>query len=160
MRVFLFIYMIKLADLLKEEKQVGTLYHHTRYFNAANILKTNELCSSREAYDDGMYAISFSRDSRLHGNFLSHEGGDELRFVIDGSKLSERYKIRPFSDTGYRGSEAEEQIVKKAWFCIPILDYVEHIDFLSKPEDGFNRKYYDKVIEFCKEKGIKVNIVY
>ena len=152
--------MIKLIDLIREAKQVGILYHHTRYFNASDIIKTNKLCSSREAYDDGMYAISFSRDSRLHGNFLSHEGGDELRFVLDGDRLSQKYKTRPFSDTGYEGKEAEEQIVKKEWFCIPILDYVERIDFLSEPRDNFNRKHYDKVLELCKEKGIKINITY
>ena len=152
--------MIKLLDLIREAKQVGTVYHHTRYFNASSSLKTNKLCSSREAYDDGMYAISFSRDSRLHGNFLSHEGGDELRFVLDGDKLSQKYKTRPFSDTGYGGREAEEQIVKKEWFCIPILDYVERIDLLSKPRSDSEQKHLDSVIQLCKEKGIKVNQEY
>jgi hypothetical protein len=148
--------MIKLLDLIREAKQVGTIYHHTTYYNASNILDSGKLCSSREPYDDGMYAISFTRSSKLHGNFLSHEGGSQVRFILDGDRLSQKYKVRPFSDTGYGGREAEEQIVKKEWFCIPILDYITGIEHLEEPENSFDQKHYDKLITLCKESNIKI----
>lgn len=149
--------MIKLLDLLREGKQVGVLYHHTTYYSANNIVGINKLCSSNMKSSDGVYAISFTRDSKLHGKFTSNEGGDECRFVVDGDRLSTRYVVEPFSDTGYRGREAEERIARKEKFCIPILKYVKYIDFLTTPKDEFTRKHYNNLVNLCKEKGIKVN---
>ena len=153
--------MLRLIELLQEAKQVGTLYHHTRYYNAANILKTSELCSSREAYDDGMYAVSFTRDADFHGNFLSNKGGDQCRFVINGDKLSNNYKIRPYAESEWDPrAESEEQVRGHKWFCIPILKYVERIDFLSEPTGDFDVKHYKNIIELCREKDIKIDFLF
>ena len=154
--------MIKLIDLIKEGKQVGTLYHHTLYYNAANIIGTNKLCSTNTPYPERReYAISFTRDSQFHGNFLSNEGGDQCRFVIDGSNLSNNYKITPYAESEWEPkAEWEEHIEKDHWFCIPILKYVERIDLLSEPENDFEQKHLNSIIQLCKEKGIKVNQEY
>lgn len=149
--------MIKLADLLQEAKQVGTIYHHTIYYNASNIVGTNKLCSSNAPFKDGTYGISFTRDRAFHSKFTSNEGGSQCRFVIDGDKLSQNYKIRPYAEEESNPrAESEEQIRQKKWFCIPILKYVTSIDLLGTPRDDFDQKHYDKLIQLCKEKGIKV----
>lgn len=149
--------MIKLADLLREAKQVGTIYHHTIYYNASNIVGTGKLCSSNDPFEDGTYGISFTRDKAFHGKFTSNEGGSQCRFVIDGDKLSQNYKIRPYAEEESNPrAESEEQIRQKKWFCIPILKYVTSIDVLGIPRDDFDQKHYDKLIQLSKEKGIKV----
>jgi len=144
--------MIKLADLVKEAKQVGTLYHHTTYANAIKIIETDSLCSSNSPYGEDVYAISFTRDQLFHGSLLSNEGGDECRLVINGDKLSERNKIQPHADSEWEPrAESEERIVKDHKFCIPILNYLKYIDLLTEPEDDL-----DELIELCEKKGIKV----
>ena len=158
MEGLLFIYMIKLIDLIKEAKQVGILYHHTTYSNIYNIIKTEKLCSSSASYADygyeEFYVICFTRDNQFHGNFLSNEGGDECRLVIDGDRLSNNYKIRPYAESEWEPkAEWEERITSEKQFCIPILKYIKHIDLLVEPE----QEDLEKLIELCKNKGIKVN---
>ena len=67
------------------------MYHFTSIENLIEIISSNEMIG------DG--SISFTRDK----NFLDTTGGDSLsgetecRIVIDGGKLSNRYKIRPYN---------------------------------------------------------------
>ena len=157
--------MIKLIDLIKEARQVGTLYHHTTYPNIYNIIKTGKLCSSDTPYgddrDEGFYSISFTRDSRLHGSFLSNQGGDQCRFVIDGDKLSNNYKIKPYAESEWDPkAESEEHITSEKQFCIPILKYIQHIDLLVEPENESEQEDLTDLLKVCKERGIKVNKTY
>ena len=92
--------MIRLIDLLKEAKQVGTIYHFTRLGALQSILETNKLISQRNY-------ISFTRNK----NWYPWKTSVKLSF--DGDKLSNKYKIQPFSDIDniIKGSDEYEERV-------------------------------------------------
>jgi hypothetical protein len=96
--------MIKLLNILKEAKQVGILYHFTPFKGILGILKTNIL----KVGDDSNFEtggntgnISLTRDKNL--NYFNY------RITLDGNKLSNNYKITPYS-YGIEAGEAEESV--------------------------------------------------
>ena len=103
---------------LFEAKQVGVLYHFTRLGSLEKILQENILYMSRQWKN-----ISFTRNKNLisNSNYLK-ENKAFARIVVDGDKLSNDYKIRPFvfpqrskwETASYNlerpGSEAEEMV--------------------------------------------------
>ena len=93
--------------ILNEAKQVGILYHVTDIEGFKGILESNKLGKYPDSY------VSFTRSPRY-----TYVAGTEKYFVIqlvvDGNKLSTRYKIAPFAsqDSYVRGKrfEAEERV--------------------------------------------------
>jgi hypothetical protein len=86
--------MIKLIDLLKkinEAKQVGTLYHWTKLKNLKNIIKTNTLNTSYAGH--GIFNYVSTTRSKDKFQFGIAESSD-VAIVLDGDKISNRYKIR------------------------------------------------------------------
>ena len=95
--------MIKLIDVLYEGKQVGILYHIMDE-NSFTYNLTNDRIGNRK--DD---IISFSRSK----SFLSipqHLPKDKVfaRFIIDGDKLSNNYKIFPVDDRFYKSKNQKK----------------------------------------------------
>jgi len=83
---------------LKEGKQVGTLYHYTSAEGLKNILKTGQLKTSEENYlGHELHYISFTRNKNFHKKGSKFGVQTEYRIALDGDKLSNKYKIRPFS---------------------------------------------------------------
>jgi hypothetical protein len=80
--------MIKFLNILKEAKQVGMLYHYTENWLLEKIISDNTL----EA------PISFTRHQN---DWVRDFTGGEAIIVIDGNKLSNNYKIRPYQDRGH-----------------------------------------------------------
>ena len=70
-------------EFINERKQVGTLYHFTMLHALGKILQSNSL-KSFYPY------ISFTRNK-------SFDTISQVRIVIDGDKLSDKYKIEPFA---------------------------------------------------------------
>ena len=110
----------------KSGKQVGILYHYTNFYHLLSILNGNILKSGIVGRDN----ISFTRDK----NFLSSERlieGTQCCLVIDGDKLSNDYKIKPYSDQQFlKGNEEgysleSEEIVKED--ISPIIPYIIEI---------------------------------
>jgi hypothetical protein len=94
--------MIKLTDLLNEGKQVGTLYHYTENWLLKQIIETNTLLAP----------VSFTRSKDKETVFWI---GAEAALVVDGDKLSTRYKIRPYQSHDEEGrffDEMEERVDK------------------------------------------------
>ena len=123
-------------EQLDESKQVGTIYHYTTFEAGLKILQSNQL-KSGEAADSTkqtpVFAISFTRDKRFHDNHVvgfeesSFGNTPQLRFTIDGNKLSNRFKVQPYSqggvfDKGKKSFEAEERIISDKPFTIPLSD--------------------------------------
>lgn len=82
-------------SIYTERKNIGILYHFTN-MDIVPILKENKLkgtTSSGLPYK----MISFTRDYSLRFADSENLWGD-VRITIDGSKLSDRYKVRPFRD--------------------------------------------------------------
>lgn len=114
-----------ILEVLQEAKQVGTLYHSTTYNNAINILKTNTL------YSDRSFGISTNRNLDLF-----KKGFGDVCFVLDGDKLSSKYKIFPFQ---FGQEDSQETIIqdKKASQFKSIEDYHDKLTGLER-----NLQYY------------------
>ena len=87
--------MIKLIDLLKEAKQVGILYHWTSLNKLANIIKTNTILPSHSGHGEYDW-VSLTR-SKDKNQFGIAESSDCV-IVLNGDKLSNNYKIKPYHD--------------------------------------------------------------
>jgi len=178
--------MIRLIDLLKEAKQVGTIYHYTTFEAGLKILKSNQLKSSEAAdgtNDNPVFAVSFTRDKRFHDNhwvgFEQSAVGNkpQVRFTIDGDKLSNNFKVQPYSQGGAfaknrKGFEAEERVASNKQFTIPLLPYLKSVDILVEYEKPSNK--YDiigivdyemyapvraKIVKYSQNKNIPVNLI-
>lgn len=124
---------------ISEGKQVGTLYHFTRLGNLVRMLDSNFNMTSNNEY------ISFTRDYNLldkrKSNDLSKNASIRgpldvaiVRISIDGTKLSNKYKIKPFMDiennVSHKNSEQEEIINGKT----DITNYIKQIDVIMFKE--------------------------
>jgi hypothetical protein len=151
---------------LNESKQVGTLYHYTKFGPLKNIVDSGVLM--------GTPSLSFTRDKNFHKSYRDigagyGKGPLAVRLTVDGDKLSNRYKIEPHADIHYgKGTydfEAEERIIpmrENEVVTVPIKDYVISIDFLTEPIDSWiikNPLKYIEIFNQIKDMGIKINMV-
>ena len=83
---------------LNEGKQVGPLYHYTSADGFKGILQSNRINASEENYlGNELYYISFTRNKNFHKKGSKFGVSTEYRITLDGDKLSNKYKIRPFA---------------------------------------------------------------
>ncbi len=124
--------MVKLyrkeKENINESKQVGTLYHICTLDALVKfIIPNNELRASGKYYNkllDTYEAISFTRDSLfVVPTETVRNAGILFQFEIDGNKLSEKYKVKPYNGNGenpkYR--EREEVVIG------PITDFKSYV---------------------------------
>jgi hypothetical protein len=173
-------------EQLDESKQVGIIYHYTTFEAGLKILQSNQL-KSGEAADSTkskpVFAISFTRDKRFHNNHVvgfeesSFGNKPQLRFTIDGNKLSNRFSVQPYSQGGAfskdrKGFESEERVISDKIFTIPLSDYLISVDLLieykkpSKNSDWMDEINYEeyaplraKIIKFAQDKNIPINLI-
>jgi hypothetical protein len=149
--------MIKLIDLLNEGKQVGNLYHFTTLRGATGILTSGKI----KINEDGV--ISATRDKNLNTAEFDTEGDPDeniVRIDLDGNKISNNYKIQPYSfgHIGKENLEFEEQIVtgKEG---LPIK-YITNIKIMVNNEDEYSyKKYFNSLTQIIQEKNIPYEIV-
>lgn len=182
--------MIKLIDILKESlnegKQVGVIYHFTDYESAKKIvddglkLKVAAKPTGLEKTPDYAKYVSFTRNKDMRSPTIYRE----VRFKVDGTAMSNRYKIEPFADTkagfGRRTSdESEERVdvemrggsidISPYLLSIEIMDPTalkenqqeyedDYVDF-ETPIKGSNLLHYKDLIDTLKEKNIPFKIV-
>lgn len=80
---------------LNEAYAHGTIfYHSTSPKDAINIMSLNYFHTAVRDFDEP--SISLSRDPRLHYASIRNNGDDDVTFALDGAKLSQKYKIKPF----------------------------------------------------------------
>lgn len=80
---------------LNESYAHGTIfYHSTSPKDAINIMSGNYFRTAVRDFDEP--SISLSRDPRLHYASIRNNGDDDVTFALDGAKLSQKYKIKPF----------------------------------------------------------------
>ncbi len=88
---------IKLKNLI-EAKQVGLLYHYTSKDGLKGILKDNKLRASEEYYlGEELYFVSFTRNKDFHKKAYKFNVKVDYRITLDGDKLSNKYRIKPFA---------------------------------------------------------------
>jgi len=140
--------MIKLINLLKEiteAKQVGTIYHFTN--DLEKILQTNLLkATSVKNSSTPLSIVSFTRTP--HRTFDIARYSDSV-LVIDGDKLSNKYKISPFKDPKV---DWEDEMEERVFGDIPNIDqYIIKVIL-------FEDEYDEDVVPLLKEKGIPYEI--
>ena len=112
-----------LLNLLSESKQVGNLYHFTYPANLINILSENQLAAF-EGSEQSERHISLTRNKDLwfHGQM-------DCRITLDGDKLSQKYRIKPYQWGEFSNkldhNESEERIWSKN--ITPAIPYIKEI---------------------------------
>ena len=104
---------------IHEAKQVGTLYHVCTLDALVNyIIPNNELRASGKYWNKLLRTnqqVCFTRDPLFVVPTNTVSSGNILfQFVVDGDKLSERYKVTPFNYTtspNQRYREKEEDVI-------------------------------------------------
>lgn len=136
---------MKLKNILNESKQVGIIYHYTTIGSLISILKTLTI---KDSYEFERGYVSFTRS----GSGIVNLRHSLCRIVIDGNRLSNKYKIIAHSQGSSRGQkgpirdpknkQAEERIyqkevdISKCIICVDILkDYAN--DEVSKLDREF-----------------------
>ena len=137
--------------ILHEAKQVGVIYHFTTLQNILPILISNKLDVSGKNTDNQVLFLSLTRDFQLPDNPASYFSDYDVRFVLDGNKISNNIKILPFQEEGYE-SESEEVVFKS----LKVSKYVIQID-VKIPKMSFIDA--NKIINLGKKYNIKINIV-
>lgn len=161
---------------LNEEKQVGIIYHYTSLWSLLDILKDNFLIAKTDVFNsvpEGFKHISFTRDKNFHKSPTRDSdgiGGTSVRIVIDGDKLSNKYKIEPYNYFGDKKElgdwaeskgklkdrfEAEERIyIGKIQKISDINKYVISYEILR---DKFNEFTLTDWVKNEMKKCLKVN---
>lgn len=137
-----------------EGKQVGVLYHFVGEDDNETDDDGNETLGSLEAilssnklYNEQYGYISFTRNKNLGFD------GRKVRLVIDGNKLSARYKIDPFHDLENWVADEDEERYVQTWrrsSIKPILSFILRIEI-----DAF---YQDRTQHDAKRLAAEYNV--
>lgn len=158
---------------LNEEKQVGIIYHYTNLWSLIDILKDDFLIPKSD--DSNFKYVSFTRDKNFHKSKTRNSdgiGGTSVRIVIDGTKLSNKYKIEPYNYFGDRKEvgnwadskgklgerfESEERSLNK----VENLDkYVISYEILREKFDQFSLgDRVENEIKKCLKENPKVKVI-
>jgi hypothetical protein len=175
--------MTKFNDFFNEAKNVGFIYHFTTLDNAIKILsgtKTSDAVIPALTFISGNKTVSCTRNACLSVDYENSpdvrvDHGYVVRFTIDGTKLSNKYKIKPIkgltdnsSDVFGKdkeritGDESEEVILGKN-FTFDLKDAVVRIDVYNYlyddiDEDEFINKY-KQIKSKAEAMGIKTKLV-
>ena len=154
------------------QKQIGDLYHYTKKDALLAILRSGKIGlstgrargSELEHQGNKNFFASFTR-SRFggyhydEGGKVSHYGDTSIMVTLDGTKLSNTYKIIPVDYWGHRGNlgkdfdrtkEVEERLISNK-SEIDILKFIKKIDFIQSANAmvqetyGFDRGTWKKV---------------
>ena len=156
------------TDSLNEGKQVGTLYHYTSADGLKGILKSNSIKASKEYYlGNDLHFISFTRNKNFHKKGSSFDVKIDYRIALDGDKLSNKYKIKPFAyipgwnyedNWEYEWLEDEPESVVRDFFNAT-GDYDEQEERISfKDPNGSIPNIKDYILKVDKVSDLQENI--
>jgi hypothetical protein len=119
---------------LRSAKQVGLLYHATPIFlEKSGWVKGGGLVAILKS-DTLNGPVSFSRNKRyvnLYDADFTRKPGAQL--VVDGDKLSSKYKIQPYQDPAVPSKVETEEVVPQT--IKPLHTYLKEISILTKVLD-------------------------
>lgn len=98
-----------LSEILSESKQVGIVYHFTSLYGAIKIVEDNRIKAGRATKNINGKTISTTRNKHFSKQRIDGElqiQGAYFAFELDGTALSNRYKVKPYDDT-YDAAEKE-----------------------------------------------------
>ena len=160
----------KALEYIKEQKQVGNIYHFTKIENLYSLLNGKLEPLEFISFND---TFSCTRDSCLANNPVSRDinikNGYTVRIVLDGTKISNKFKIKPHNgldnnqtyktkDNNYIGKEyqeREEKVLSRNG-RFKLKNYIKQIDILN---DNKSNKFIDKIESKLEAMKIKYNFV-
>jgi hypothetical protein len=144
----------KLKDLVKESKQLGDLYHFTPITNITKILKSQYLNPNAENQ------VSTSRRPNM---FTGFQGEDHnmvnvpiCRIMLDGDKISNKYKVKPFKYDEWDDLGEEAIITNGTPFYF--MPYLKRIDIFTNKNTKPNQNKIDKIIPLLQQLNIPYKI--
>ena len=102
--------------LINEAKQVGDVYHFTSISSFLQILADNKITAA--GLSDESRTISTTRDKNFTIRPRAIGNPPEIGIILDGDKLSEKFKVRPY-DYNYDNPGEEEEVgdeQEELWF--------------------------------------------
>ena len=155
--------MIRYQSLkqLFERKSYSELYHFTNVQKMMSILKENTLEGFLTS-GLGYKTISLTRNFNLKDIIHRNISWGAVRLIIDGEKLSDKYKIMPFYDLlniedpilakNKKYTESEEVVIADKIY--PIMKYIKQIDINSSEISSYEKQ---DIIDFT-EKNVNKNV--
>lgn len=144
---------------LFEAKNIGDLYHLVTLNSMKFIIENNKLKFHMHYEPDEKYEyISLTRNKYMNNiNFV--KGFKLFRLIIDGNKLSERYKIKPFSYSTEEEPEYEERVITSE--IKDIFKYVKGVVIIINKELQARQKTFkskgienlEELKKYCSEKA-------
>lgn len=146
---------------VNEAKQVGILYHVCSLESYMKYIKPNDVLTSSGTYMNHLYKgtdyVSFTRDKYYTVSTRENRASEVIiQLVIDGDKLSEKYKVKPYNNLAYSKGELKsdndivqyrekEEVVKGAIKNISSYIKAINIDF---------RDLHEKCLKQLKKSGL------
>ena len=127
---------------------MGVIYHYTSYTSAIDIILQDTLKSlgtyesKKKINGKYQFGISFTRDKYFHKKDR-YIGGIDVKFVIDGDKLSNNYKLIPYSDGWGNESETFLVLPNVQKGIQNILQYINHIEVYNNNWNDFENNIHD-----------------
>jgi len=138
--------MKRFKAYLTEGKNISDIYHFSYLPTLKSIIKNYVLKSGSKDEKTDKSTISFTR--AFNYPVITKLGSQDVRITVNGSKLADNYKIKPFAE--FDKSEAKERVFAKE---LPIKKYIQQIDILD------NGKDVSGIVKTLERDGIKVNVV-
>ena len=126
---------MKYLNKIFEGRNLGDLYHILDYNKLLYVLENNKITS----YKAGRGRISLTRNKMMN-SYLGDGPQAMFKLVIDGDKLSNNYKIKPyrfFSMNGMGFEEFEEQVQSKK--IENAFKYIKSVVLIKKRTESLMR---------------------
>jgi hypothetical protein len=139
-------------------KQVGELYHGTRKGALLAILKTGKLqltlalsvgveenLQRGKAYFSSLTRSRFGEYHFKHPDHKSVTEDTDVMITLDGTSMSDRYKIVPVDYWGTRGNDGADNEIEERLVSdkpeVDILKYIKRVDFIQPAVMGEKETY-------------------
>jgi len=145
-----------LFEFLLESKQVGILYHIMDYSSLLFNLTNDQIGGGSN------HKLSFSR-SKYYSEIPNHLPKNKVlsRFVLNGDKLSNRYKIKSVKDLDIKTDEYEEQIIGIVkhlhTYLIKLQIYKEVLNAIDSYEEL--NKIKDVIVEYSNKYNVNIEYI-
>lgn len=129
-----------LKKLILERKNLGDLYHVLDYTKLLYVLKNNKI----KSYKAGNGKISLTRNKMLN-SYLGDSPQSMFKLIIDGNKLSDKYRIKPFkffSRNGQGFEEYEEQV--NSYEITNVFSYIKGVVIIKERVEKLMRYPWHK----------------
>ena len=157
----------KLEKQIYESKQVGDLYHICTPDSYVKYIYPNDQLSASGKYTNYLYKgndyISFTRDKYFVVATETIKNSAILfQLVIDGDKLSDNYKVRPYNDFAFTNYNYNSKLLEKEEVVKgPIKNISKYIKEIHFDLFGIDDKIANDLNELANDPAIKSsNVVY